>query len=164
MTGLDIFLVFIVLAVVVIETFRGFGMAVLDLVGLYTALLLSALVAPMVARTLPGFGTTNAGMADCSIAVFLFISAIFLLISKFSHDTLLWHLGMFDRFGGLVAGVALGIVFCHGIVAGLAVGDAQQASAISGNLSQQMLTFSDYHDFILHVSDFTAQRPDNPPS
>jgi uncharacterized membrane protein required for colicin V production len=164
MTGLDLFFVFIVLAVVVIETIRGFGMAVLDLVGLYTSLLLTALVAPMVARSLPGFGNTNAGTADCSIAVFLFVAAIFLLISKFSHDTLLWHIGMFDRFGGFVAGVAVGIVICHGIVAGLAVGNAQQASAISGHLSQQMLTFSDYHDFIVHVSGFTAPRADNPPS
>jgi uncharacterized membrane protein required for colicin V production len=146
MTILDIFLAILFVVAIVLGSLRGLGLAALDLLALYSALMLAGAVSPIVAHSVPTITSTPGGFANCELVTFVVIAGIFLLIAKFSYSALLWNAGMFERMGGAVAGAAAGIVFCHAVVAALAVGDSQQASALSGALSQQLLTFSSYHE------------------
>jgi len=161
MTVLDIVLCFILAAAVIIETIRGFGAAVLDLLAVYSAFFLTTLLSPHFPQFFPGMHTTGTGIADCQIVSFLLLTIVLVTMSVFANESLRWNLGMLDRMGGIAAGFGFGLVFCHAIVAALSVGDTFQVSSLSGGISQQMLTFSSYHQLIDQLYSVTGPNSNN---
>ncbi len=161
MTGLDIFLLLIVVGACGLGAFRGFGAAVLDLFGVYSALLLSSVAAPFVQRSIPNGAGAALNSGDVHVVTFVVLVIVALVLSHICNGFMNWDIGSCNTFAGGVAGLAIGAIAAHGIVAGLALGDPQQIASISGAVSQQMLTFSNFHDTVNNMASFTGPRPDN---
>jgi len=160
MTGFDLFLAALFVIAIAIETRRGFGRAIFDLLALYTGLLLNGYLTPIVARTIPGITASSSGYADCQIVTYVVIVVILLIIARFTAAALLWNLGMFDNLGGMAAGAVAATIFCHGLVAAMAVGGNHQVAELSGNFSQQLLTFSSYHQVMDGLNSAMSSHPD----
>ena len=161
MTGFDFFLAVLFVIGIAIEMKRGFGRAIFDVLALYSALVVGAYVAPTLAGGIPGIGPSGAAFAECQITTFVTVSAVFLILARFIATAVPLSMGMFDALGGFGAGVVCAVIFCHGIVAALATGDSQQAAALSGGLSQQLLTFSSYHQLVDGINFAMSNHLDN---
>jgi uncharacterized membrane protein required for colicin V production len=158
MTGFDYFLAALFVISIVIEMKRGFGPAIFDLLAFYSALLFTSVATPAIVRSFPTIGTSGEGYANCQITTFIILSILGLIIARFASGAIQINLGMFDNLGGMLAGGLCAMVFCHGLVIGLSVGGDQQVSTISGTFSQQMLTFSDYYQFLDGINSSLATR------
>ena len=156
MNGFDVVLSAIILIAVIIETFRGFGRAVFDALGLYIALV----IAHVSYVPLAGVIRFHDGAADnhaASYALCFGLAAVIMLcLSRFVYGAVHFDAGVFDKLLGVAAGIAIGVMVAHGITAGIALTDptgrGEVASYTDTQLGDEMLNFTSYHRFMETIS------------
>jgi hypothetical protein len=166
MNALDIILGFVMIVIVALQTFRGFGRALFDGLGLYCVLLISSAVAA--ASTNLHITASAAGTQTFMFVITFVVTGILaVFVSRWVYGTVLLNLGMFEHLMGLVAGVACALIVAHGIVQAIDL-DTQGTTGpniiASSSIGQECLTFDSYHSFVDGLYSATAGHDSNPAS
>lgn len=156
MNGFDVVLSAIILIAVIIETFRGFGRAVFDALGIYIALVIAHISYTPLSRMV----RLHDGAADNHAAVYAVCfgvaALIMLCVSRFVYGAVHFDASSFDKLLGVVAGIALGIMVAHGITTSISLTDptgrGEVASYTDSSLGDEMLNFTSYHRFMTTIS------------
>jgi uncharacterized membrane protein required for colicin V production len=150
MNALDIILGTLILAIIALQTFRGFGRALFDALALYCTLLLATFVASSSAAM--HISSSVAGTESFMFVVtFIVVGVLAIFLSRWVYGTVLLNLGMFEHLFGLVAGIACGLILAHAIVQGIAIGTQGSSDTdiiAASSIGQECLTFNSYHALV----------------
>ena len=148
---LDFVLGFVILGVTVLQTFRGFGRAVFDGLGLYCALWIASTSTPFLSGAMHLTSDSALNQAIWFALLFVGLGTLALLLSRFVYGSILLNLGMFDHFLGLIAGFACALIVAHGIVQTMSLGSAGSSGpsiVASSNVGSECMNFGSYHTFV----------------
>ena len=110
---LDLFVIALIIGVAFLESKRGFGRAVFDLVGALLSAKLAIYLAPKLAGALPVGATEQAGEGFWLATLFVIFAVLTVLASKVIYETTLLSLDVLDSVVGGVLGIASGITLAH---------------------------------------------------
>ena len=167
MNWLDILLLLLIVGVAVLGMVRGLGRAAFDALGLYGALWAASTLAPLLAAHL----TLNAGGAAVNLSwvfgiLFVLLGALMLGVSWYVHSLTRFDAGMFDKLLGLAAGVAMGVIVAHSLVAALVTSDphrvASAALVADAPVGREMYEFPAYHSVMDTITGATTYRRELP--
>jgi len=131
MTWFDLVAGAVIALIVWLESHRGFGRALFDLLGGIIALKLSTAVASPLGALAPVFEGARANEAFWMGAIFAVLAAAILVASKFIYETTLLSLDVLDPVVGGLFGLVSGMVVVHLILrvllAGYGPGEASEA-------------------------------------
>lgn len=113
MTWVDFLAVAIIIGIAFIESKRGFGYAIFDLIGGIIAVKLTLLAAPSLAVSTPLGMVPDDAKAFWHAAVFVVLAALALLASRLIYQNTLLSLDVLDPAIGAILGIASGIIVCH---------------------------------------------------
>ena len=167
MNWLDILLLLLIAGAAALGLKRGFGRAAFDAFGLYAALWLASLLAPVLAAHL---SLTAAGAAvNRSWAfglLFVLSSALCLGIAWYCHGMTQFEAGLFDKLFGLVGGIAAGMILAHGLVSALVTSDPQREASAAlvrqGTIGTELYSFPSYHSAIDTITGAGTYRRELP--
>jgi uncharacterized membrane protein required for colicin V production len=162
MSWLDVLAILILLAATVLQTMRGFGRAVFDTMAIYGVLWLASVSAEPVAHMVPIGSDKAVNLAFAYGLVGILGSIVGLVLSHFCYQATLPHAGMFEHFFGLMLGVAVGAMFCHMLMRGIAFadpnGDGSGELVTSGIVASEMYDFHTYHSIVDSITGLTADH------
>ncbi len=164
MNWLDIITGLLIAAGIGIGLLRGFGKTAFDAAGLYGAMAISAALAPALAAHV-SFHAGGAGINERYAFGLLFFvfGALALGVSWYAYSMTLWNAGMFDKLLGMCAGVAVGAIIAHTLIATQVLGDSpQEASASLGTVSGEMYDFTTYHSVVNLITGAGTYRRELP--
>jgi len=168
MNWLDIFSALILAVGLIVGLIRGFGKTGLDALGLYAALWIAAMLAPLLASHV-SFRAGGAGLNESWALTLLFFAfgGMLLAASWYVNGMTQWNAGMFDKLLGLCAGAAVGMILAHALVSALVMGGAvsdsrQEASASLGTVSGELYDFPTYHSVINTITGAGTYRRELP--
>jgi uncharacterized membrane protein required for colicin V production len=149
---LDVFVLMIIVAATVLETIRGFGRAVFDALAIYGILWVASACAAPVAHIMPVGKDDGINLAVAYSGIAVLGSVLGLFLAHLCYNATLPHAGMFDQFLGLALGVAVGTMFAHCLVRGIAfsdpTGDGSGVLVTTGVVSSEMYDFHTYHALV----------------
>ncbi len=167
MNWLDILLLLLIAGGAALGLSRGFGRAAFDALGLYAALWLASLLAPLLAaHVILNAGGAAVNRSWAFALLFAASGALCLGIAWYCHSLTQFEAGLFDRLLGLAGGVAAGMILAHGLVSTLVTSDPQrEASAAlvrSGTVGTELYSFPSYHSAIDTITGAAAYRRELP--
>ena len=148
MTWYDVVGILLVVVVAWLESKRGFGRAIFDLLGAIIALKLALFLAAPMGESVPLMGSAEANQAFWLAAVFGVLAVLIVVASKFVYETTLLSLDVLDPVVGGLLGLASGMAVAHIFLKTLLVsyGDAEVAKVLVGSfVGQELLEFRTYH-------------------
>ena len=151
MTWFDVVALLLLALVAWLESLRGFGRALFDIVGAIIALKVASVVSGPLSNSLPLFGTGASSEAFWYATLFVVLCALVVVGSKVIYETTLLSLDVFDPVVGGLLGAASGIVVAHVFLRTLLIiyGDAEAANLLIGSfVGQEFIRFRAYHHVI----------------
>lgn len=151
MTWFDVVAVLLVIGIAFLESQRGFGRALLDLMGGIIALKLATFLSGPLAAGAPVLSTAERSEALWLAVTFLVLAAATVVASKFIYETTLLSLDVLDPLVGGLLGIASGMVVAHIFLRMLLVsyGEAEVANVLLNSFAgQELLKFRTYHRVI----------------
>lgn len=148
MTWFDIVGGLLIALIAWIESQRGFGRAILDVVGGIIVLRIALALAAPLGETAPLLATESANEAFWLVAVFVILGALVLLASKLIYESTLLSLDVLDPAVGALLGVVSGCLVVHLLLRTLliAYGPGEAADALRGSFfGQELIEFRAYH-------------------
>ena len=163
MNWLDIVLLLLIAGIALAGAKRGFGRTVLDALGLYAALCLASLLAPLLAAHLSlvagGVGENKSVLFG---VLFVGFAGLALAVSWYGHSITNFEAGMFDKLLGLTAGIAAGAIVAHSLVAALVLADPRRTASAepvrTGIVAPELYSFSGYHAAMDTVTGASSYR------
>jgi len=147
-TWLDIVGLLLIILIAWLESIRGFGRALFDLVGALIGLKLAAFLAPTLADAVPVSEATGPSEAFWFIVAFLILASLTLVATKFIYQTTLLSLDVLDPVVGGLLGFASGLVVAHVFLRMMLLGyaDTEFADVVLNSFAgQELLKFRTYH-------------------
>jgi uncharacterized membrane protein required for colicin V production len=151
MTWFDVVAVLLVIGIAFLESQRGFGRALFDLVGGIISLKLATFLAGPLGKAAPVLATGERSEALWLAVTFLVLAAATVVASKFLYETTLLSLDVLDPVVGGLLGIASGMVVAHIFLRMLLVsyGEAEVAEVLLDSfVGQELLKFRTYHRLI----------------
>ena len=151
MTWFDVVAILLVGLIAWLESVRGFGRALLDLVGGLIALKVASFVAAPLGTAAPLFQSPDTSTAFWHAAIFLILASLTVLASKLIYETTLLSLDVLDPLVGGVLGLGCGIVVAHIFLKTLVLGfgESEAADVLIGTfVGQELLKFRSYHTVV----------------
>lgn len=148
MTWFDAVAVLLVIGIAFLESQRGFGRALFDLVGGIISLKLAMFLSGPLGKAAPILATSERGEALWLAVTFLVLAAATVVASKFIYETTLLSLDVLDPLVGGLLGIASGMVVAHIFLRMLLVsyGEAEIAQVLLDSFAgQELLKFRTYH-------------------
>ncbi len=148
MTWFDAVALLLIIGIAWMESLRGFGRAVFDLVGALIALKVSTFAAKPLASAAPILQPDASAEAFWMGAVFLLLVILVIIATKFIYETTLLSLDVLDPLVGGVLGLASGIITAHLFLRVMlaAYVDTEFAKVIQASfMGQELIAFRTYH-------------------
>jgi uncharacterized membrane protein required for colicin V production len=150
-TWLDPVAILIVVLLAWLESIRGFGHAVFDLVGALISVKLAAFLAPTLAEMAPVSQSSAAGEGFWLSVTFVVLAGLTILASRLIYQSTLLSLDVLDPVVGAILGAASGMVAAHIFLKTilLAYTDTEFADVVTGSfVGQELLEFRTYHNVV----------------
>jgi uncharacterized membrane protein required for colicin V production len=158
-TWFDIVALVLIVVVAWLESIRGFGRALVDLVGGVIIIKLTPVVSAPAAQTVALLGTPDANKGLWFGLTFLLLAALIVLAARLIYNTTLLSLEYFDPIVGALFGAATGMIvafaFLHSLQLGYGTGEPGKVLAASF-MGQELLSLRSLHrvlDACYHLGD-----------
>ena len=156
MTWFDAVVLLLVAAVAWLESNRGFGRAIFDVVGAIVVLRVAMSLAGPLGHAIPLAQAEGTSEAVWLVGVFVALCALVVIGSRFLYETTLLSLDVLDPVvGGLlgaISGVVLSYVFLRAML--LVYGDAEAAKVLLGSfVGQELVEFRTFHTVLTALQD-----------
>jgi uncharacterized membrane protein required for colicin V production len=141
----------IIVAVIWVESVRGFGRALFDVVGAIIALRVSLALAKPLASAVPILAGANSNQAFWLAGSFLVLMVLVVIASRFLYETTLLSLDVLDPVVGGIFGAITGTVAAHIFLRTLLVsyGDTEAAKMLLDTfMGRQLLEFRAFHTVV----------------
>jgi len=150
MTWFDVVALLLVAGVAWLESQRGFGRSLFDLVGAIISLKLAEWISDMLVDAAPVLATPDGTHAFWFSVVFLVFAALTILGTKVIYDTTLLSLDVLDPLVGAIFGIAAGIIVAHVFLRTLMLGYTGDdlSMLLSSFTGQELLKFRTYHSAV----------------
>lgn len=148
MTWFDIVALLLIVLIATVESQRGFGRALFDLLGAVIALKVASALARPLAGAAPLLSTADSSAALWMGIVFVLLVVLTVIASKMLYETTLLSLDVLDPVVGSLLGICSGVVVSHIFLKMLllAYGDGEAANAVlSSFMGQELLRFRSFH-------------------
>jgi len=124
MNWVDLVALVIIVGIAFLESRRGFGLALFDLIGAIIASKLAISFYEAAGKALPFNLKAQDAQGFWIILMFLILGALVLLASRFLYSTTLLSLDVMDPVVGAILGIASGIITAHIILRGMVLAAA----------------------------------------
>lgn len=151
MTWFDGVALLLVIVVAWLESQRGFGRALFDLLGGIVSLKVASWTAPSLAHAAPVLAAKGACEAFWFSAFFLALAAMVVVAGKFIYETVLLSLDVLDPVVGAVFGFFSGMIVSHVFLKTLLLGYGSGPAAealLRTFVGQELLKFRAYHTVV----------------
>ena len=151
MTWFDVVALLLVALVAWLESLRGFGRALFDIIGAIIALKVASVVSGPLSNSMPLFGAGGSSEAFWYATLFVVLCAVVVIGSKVVYETTLLSLDVFDPVVGGLLGAGSGMVVAHVFLRMLLIiyGDSSAANVLVGSfVGQELIQFRAYHHVI----------------
>lgn len=151
MTWFDVVALLLVALVAWLESLRGFGRALFDIIGAIIALKVASVVSGPLSNSMPLFGAGGSSEAFWYATLFVVLCAVVVIGAKVVYETTLLSLDVFDPVVGGLLGAGSGMVVAHVFLRMLLTiyGDASAANVLVGSfVGQELIQFRAYHHVI----------------
>jgi uncharacterized membrane protein required for colicin V production len=165
MNWMDFIPFIIVVIIAVIESNRGFGLALFDLVGGIIIVNIAQWLAGYFAPQISLGGSRQTSEGYLLLIIFLILGVLVLLASKLIYDSTLLSLDALDPIVGGIFGLASGLIVAHVILQALGLIAWQTAfgdSFLNSFAYQQFVEFKGFHiliDKLTHFGDLPTPQP-----
>ena len=151
MTWFDVVGLLLLALVAWLESLRGFGRALFDIIGAIIALKVASVLSGPLSKSLPLFGAGGSSEAFWYATLFVVLCALVVIGSKLIYETTLLSLDVFDPVVGGLLGVGSGMIVAHVFLRTLLTiyGDAEVAGLLMGSfVGRELIQFRSYHHVI----------------
>jgi len=151
LTWFDVVGLLLLALVAWLESLRGFGRALFDIIGAIIALKVASVLSAPLGRSLPLFGAGGSSEAFWYATLFVVLCALVVIGSKLIYETTLLSLDVFDPVVGGLLGVGSGMIVAHVFLRTLLTiyGDAEVAGLLMGSfVGRELIQFRSYHHVI----------------
>lgn len=151
MTWFDVVALLLLALIAWLESLRGFGRALFDVIGAIIALKVASVLSGPLGNSMPLFGAGASSEAFWYATSFVVLCALVVIGSKVIYETTLLSLDVFDPVVGGLLGAASGMVVGHVFLTTLLTiyGDAEAANILTGSFAgQELIRFRTYHHVI----------------
>jgi len=151
LTWFDVVALLLVALVAWLESLRGFGRALFDIIGAIIALKVASVVSGPLSNSMPLFGAGGSSEAFWYATLFVVLCAVVVIGAKVVYETTLLSLDVFDPVVGGLLGAGSGMVVAHVFLRMLLTiyGDASAANVLVGSfVGQELIQFRAYHHVI----------------
>lgn len=148
MTWFDAVVFILVGAVAWLESNRGFGRAIFDVIGAIVVLRITISLAGPLAHAIPLSQAEGTSQAIWLVGVFVVLIALVVIGSRFLYETTLLSLDVLDPVVGGALGVVSGLILSHVFLRAMLVayGDSEAAKVLLGSfVGQELLQFRTFH-------------------
>ncbi len=148
MTWFDAVVLLLVAAVAWLESNRGFGRAIFDVVGAIVVLRIAMSLAGPLAHAVPLSEAEGTSEAIWLVGMFVVLCALVVIGSRFLYETTLLSLDVLDPVVGGVLGAISGAILAHVFLRAmlLVYGDTEAAQVLVGSfVGQELLRFRTFH-------------------
>jgi len=150
-TWLDPVVILLVVIIAWLESIRGFGRSIFDLVGALLSVKLAAFLAPTLGDMAPISQSSGGAEAFWLSVTFVVFAGLTILVSRLIYQTTLLSLDVLDPVVGAVLGALSGMVVAHVFLKTilLAYADTEFADVVLGGfVGQELLQFRTYHNVV----------------
>ena len=151
MIWLNVLVFLIIAGFIYLESQRGFGRALFDVIGGLLMVIPGRKLAEALADSVQLLANEGSNQVLWLLLVFLAGGLATVWLGKIIHEATLISLDVLDPAGGAVLGVAVGVLVSHMLLAvlTLAVGDSEFAEALKRTFcTQEFYHFRSYHNAI----------------
>jgi uncharacterized membrane protein required for colicin V production len=150
MAWTDIVALILIASVAWMESHRGFGRSLFDVVGAIISLKVAELVSEMLTVAAPVLSSPNGTHAFWYSAVFLVLAVLTILGTKVIYDTTLLSLDVLDPLVGAIFGLISGLIVAHVFLNTLQLGyTGDDVTALLNTLmGEELLQFRTYHAIV----------------
>jgi len=151
LTWFDVVGLLLLALVAWLESLRGFGRALFDIIGAIIALKVASVLSGPLSKSLPLFGAGGSSEAFWYATLFVVLCALVVIGSKLIYETTLLSLDVFDPVVGGLLGVGSGMIVAHVFLRTLLTiyGDAEVAGLLMGSfVGRELIQFRSYHHVI----------------
>lgn len=148
MNWFDIIAVLLILLITWLESVRGFGRAVFDLVGALISLRVAIALAPSLATAVPLLQSDAGSEALWMAASFVLLMVLVIIATKYIYETTLLSLDVLDPLVGGVLGFVSGIVIAHTFLRVMLTAYANTdfgTTLLNSFAGQELVVFRSYH-------------------
>jgi len=134
-----------------LESQRGFGRALFDMLGAIISLKVASLLALPLSEAVPVLAAPGSNEAFWLVAVFLVLAVLTVIASKLIYESMLLSLDVLDPLVGAILGLASGLMVAHIFLRMLLLGygEGQDATALLNSfMGQELLKFRTYHTVV----------------
>jgi len=134
-----------------LESQRGFGRSIFDLVGAIISLKVADLLSEPVSKAAPVLAVPAGNQAFWFAALFLVLAVLTVLGAKVIYETTLLSLDVLDPLVGAIFGVSVGLIVAHVLLRTLFIGygGGPEADALVNTfMGQELLKFRTYHTVV----------------
>jgi len=155
MAWTDIVALILIAGVAWMESHRGFGRSLFDVVGAIISLKVAELVSEMLTEAAPVLSSPNGTHAFWYSAVFLVLVVLTILGTKVIYDTTLLSLDVLDPLVGGIFGLVCGLIVAHVFLKTLQLGyTGDDVTALLNTfMGQELLQFRTYHIIVTGLQD-----------
>jgi len=147
----DVVALALIAGVAWLESHRGFGRALFDLLGAIISVKVAAALAEPLGKAVPVFSAAGPNQAFWLTAAFVVLAVLTVIGSKLIYDTILLSLDVLDPLVGGLLGFASGLVVAHIFLKMMSLGYADSEAAkllLSSFMGQELLQFRAYHTVV----------------
>ena len=151
MTWFDAVTLLLIVAIIWLESTRGFGRALFDAVGAIIALKVSQFAAKPLAEAIPVLSGAATNEAFWLATVFVVLAVLVVIASRFLYETTLLSLDVLDPVVGGILGAVCGLVSAHVLLRTLllAYGQSDAAKVLLGSfVGHELLQFRTFHTVV----------------
>ena len=151
MIWIDVVALLMIVTIAWLESVRGFGHALFDLVGALIALRVAIFLSAPLADAAPVMQPPAQAEAFWLATIFLILIALTIIATKFIYDSTLLSLDVLDPVVGALCGLASGIMVAHILLrmVHVAYADTEFAQVLmDGFMAKELLEFRSYHAFV----------------
>ena len=150
MAWYDIVALILIAGIAWLESQRGFGRSLFDIVGAVISLKVAELVSEMLMDVAPVLSSPNGSHAFWYSTVFVVLAVLTILGTKLIYDTTLLSLDALDPLVGGILGLVCGIVVAHVFLKTLQLGYTGDdvTALLNSFMGQELLQFRTYHTIV----------------
>lgn len=148
MNWFDIVAILIIVGIAWLESVRGFGRALFDLIGGIIAMKIADILSGPLAAAAPIATEPDPSEAFWLAIVFVFLIILVVIATKLIYDSTLLSLDVLDPVVGAIFGIASGTIVAHVFMRMLLVGYAGtdfSVAVLNSFMGQELLQLRTYH-------------------
>jgi len=161
MSWIDLVAAGLIIGIAFLESHRGFGLALFDVIGAILAVKISVALTPLVAKAAPLGFTPEAAKGFWLIVLFLALGGLALLASRLLYQTTLLSLDVMDPTVGAILGIGSGLLVAHVVVRAMVLASAGSpfGEEVAETIAvRQLVELHGYH-YVMHALRHVGELP-----